>query len=111
MRDFKFFQKGLFQIFPNRYYTGERGKIMELPFPVSTLYYSINEPLTIETAILETVTVYQIRVFSMTSFLTDYRNAYIWVYAWKMDGYENYMKYDGQNIPMNEPLALRLVIR
>ena len=111
MNNFKFFQKSRFQIFPDRYYTGERGKIMSLPFPVSTLYYSLNEPLTIETAILETVTVYQINVQSMESFLHDYRNAYIWVYAWKMDGYENYMKYDGQNIPMNEPLTLRLVIR
>jgi hypothetical protein len=111
MRDFKFLQKSRFQVFPERFYTGERGKIMSLPMPVSTLYYSINEPLTIETAILETVTVYQIPIFSMTSFLNEYYNAYIWVYAWKMDGYDEYMKYDGQNIPMYEPLTLRVVIR
>ena len=84
---------------------------MPLPMPVSTLYYSINEPLTIDNAIMEIVTVYQIRVNSMTSFVNEYYNAYIWVYAWKMDGYDEYMKYDDQNIPMNEPLTLRLVIR
>jgi hypothetical protein len=111
MKPFKFLQKRLFQIFPNRYYTGERGKIMSLPYPVSALYYSLSEPITIDNALMENVTVYQIRVNSMTSFLREYRDAYIWVYAWKIDGEENYMKYDGYNIPMNEPLTLRLVIR
>ena len=111
MRPFKFFQKSSFRIYPNRFYTGERGTIQSMPFPLTHLFYSLNGPLSVHNAIMETVTVYETRVYSMTTFLSEYRNAYIWIYAWRMDGYENYMKYDGQNIPMNEPLTLRLVIR
>ena len=111
MRQFKFFEKPIFQIFPNRFYTGERGKLMSLPMPVTSLYYSINEPLTIHNAIHEVVTIHEINIRSMASFLNEYNNAYIWLYGWKMRGYENFMKYDSMNVPMNEPLTIRCVIR
>ena len=111
IRTFKFFQKPIFRIFPNRFYTGERGKLIKLPTPVTTLYYSINEPLAIHNAIQEVVTIYEIDIFSMETFLNEYNNAYIWLYAWRMEGYENFMVYDGTNVPMNERLTIRCVIR